>query len=295
MLFLLFFRIMVGVKDMHGFLLIDKPRGITSHDVCYRVKRKFGLKKVGHTGTLDPFARGLMILTVGKATKLSHLFFGLDKTYVAKMVLGRHYDTLDTTGVVLDEKRVEAKPSEVKNSIESFLGSYEQMPPMYSAIKHQGKRLYELARDGQDVERKTRKVEIKAIEMIEQTDHTYVFEARVSKGTYVRSLASDIAARIDEFAALDALRRTSVGSYHVDQAKTIEEIEPEDLISLPTYFKDYPRIVLSDYLIGLVKNGIRLDHRQTETTKPFVVCDQQDVMIAYYEPYGLEYRPVLIF
>jgi tRNA pseudouridine55 synthase len=280
---------------MDGFLLIDKPRGITSHDVCYRIKRKFGVKRVGHTGTLDPFARGLMILTIGKATKLSHLFFGLDKTYVAQMVLGRHYDTLDTTGNVLAEKPVRVKPSEVKASIESFLGTYQQLPPMYSAIKHQGKRLYELAREGQDVERKTREVSIRSIELIEHADHSYRFEARVSKGTYVRSLALDIAARIDEFAALDQLCRTSVGAYHVDQAKRIEDVEPEDLITLQTYFQDYPQIVLSDYLIRLVKNGIRLDQRQTSTTKPFVVCNRQGEMIAYYEPHGSEYKPILIF
>lgn len=285
---------MIGVKDMHGFLLIDKPRGITSHDVCYRIKKRFGLKRVGHTGTLDPFATGLMVLAIGKATKLSHLFFNHDKTYVATMVLGRHYDTLDTTGRLLDEKPVRAKPDDVKSSIESFRGSYEQMPPMYSAIKHRGKRLYELAREGVNVERKKRLVSIKDIELLGYKDQSYTFRARVSKGTYIRSLALDIAARIDEFAALDELRRESIGTYRLEEAKTIENVEAKDLIGFPTFFRDHPRVVLSDYLVRLVKNGIRLDHRQTDTTDPFVVFDRNGEMIAYYEPDGSDYKPILI-
>ena len=298
MLFLFVIKVYNIYGDtMDGFLLVDKHSGLTSHDVIYRVKRKLHLDKVGHTGTLDPFASGLMILCVGKATKLQSLFLNADKIYEGAIQFGKHYDTYDTTGTIIETSNHLPLVDDIKNGMMSFIGTYDQHPPMYSAIKHQGRKLYDLARQGIEIERETRNVSIYQFDFVDQPNQsTTQFIAHVSKGTYIRSLAVDLAARLDTKAALSSLRRLSIGSYHVDQAKDIDHLELSDLITLDAYFKDYPSITLSDYLIKLVKNGVYLDQRQIETDTPFIVKNEQGQMIAYYEVIEpLTYRPVLIF
>ena len=282
---------------MDGFLLINKPKGMTSHDVVFKIKKKFHLDKVGHTGTLDPFASGLLILCLGKATKLAYQFSNLGKTYQGTIEFGKHYDTYDTTGQILKSNDIIVKEEMIIQEMDEMKGTYEQLPPMYSAIKIKGRKLYDLAREGKDVERETRKVDIYDFAMTKKlNENQYQFFTSVSKETYIRSLAVDLAERLKTYAALSELERLSIGNYSLNDAKTIENTIKDDIISLEMYFKDIQQITLNDYMIKLVKNGIYLDDRQITTDKPFIVCDENHTMIAYYEVVGnLQYKPILVF
>lgn len=282
---------------MDGFLLINKPVGMTSHDVVFQIKRKLHLDKVGHTGTLDPFASGLLILVIGKATKLAHLFSHLDKDYEGTILFHKHYDTYDVTGHLLSEKSIDLTNQMVKDAMKQMIGSYDQLPPMFSALKVEGQKLYDLARKGIEIERETRRVEIREFYM-KHTLHqdTCDFFASVSKGTYIRSLAVDLGEKLGTFAALKSLNRLRVGSYQLKDAQTLEEVNDKDLISLDTFFLGYPSLVLNDYMIKLVRNGVYLDDRQIETNQDFIVKDELGHMVAYYEVVGQnKYKPVLIF
>lgn len=282
---------------MDGFLLIHKPIGITSHDVVLKIRKKFHEQKIGHTGTLDPFASGLLILCLGKATKLAYLFSELDKAYDGTVVLGKHYDTYDVTGKVEKEEQVFLIEDEIKDAMASFIGEYEQVPPMYSALKVDGKKLYDIARAGETIERVARLVRINQFDMISsyQNDE-FDFITHVSKGTYIRSLAVDLAEKLKTYGALKRLNRRSIGPYTLEQAKKIDDVTIDDLISLESFFEHTDSIQLNDYMIKLVKNGIYLDDRQVETTKPFIVRDQKGAMIAFYTVFDQhQYRPVLIF
>lgn len=282
---------------MDGFLLIDKPVGMTSHDVVFKVKRKLGLAKIGHTGTLDPFASGLLILCLGKATKLAYLFQNQDKRYEGSILFGKHHDTYDITGQLMHEETPNLSHEQIQTAMEKMVGTYAQKPPMFSAIKQKGKKLYELARKGIEVEIEPRHVDILAFHTTSRFgNNTVDFYAHVSKGTYIRSLAVDLAANLKTYATLKSLRRIQVGSYPLDQATTLESLNPESIINLKAFFADYPKLILNDYLIHLVKNGIKLDERQTKIAQGFVVYSENDEMIAYYEPIQPnQYQLILLF
>ncbi|PKK92996.1 MAG: tRNA pseudouridine(55) synthase TruB [Tenericutes bacterium HGW-Tenericutes-6] len=282
---------------MDGFLLINKPVGMTSHDVVFHIKRKLHLDKVGHTGTLDPFASGLLILVVGKATKLAHLFSHLDKDYEGTILFNKHYDTYDVTGKLIDQKEMKLNLNDVKNKMLSMVGHYHQLPPMYSALKVDGQKLYDLARKGIEVERETRLVEIKSFLMTSDIEHDMCdFFASVSKGTYIRTLAVDLGEKLGTYAALKHLNRLRVGTYHLKDAKSLDDVDSSDLIPLSSFFKYYPSIVLNDYMIKLVRNGVYLDERQIKTDQDFIVKDLEGHMVAYYEVIKENtYKPVLIF
>jgi tRNA pseudouridine55 synthase len=282
---------------MDGFLLVNKPAGLTSHDVVYKLKKKLNADKIGHTGTLDPFADGLLILCLGKATKLAHLFSNLDKVYTGTIIFGNHYDTYDVTGKIMMSNPPSFSVQDLHQAIKSLQGSYDQVPPMYSAIKQQGRKLYDIARSGIEVDRASREVQIKRFDATsELLQDEITFLAEVSKGTYIRSLAVDLASRLDTYAALKTLTRVSVGEYHIKDAKTISDITLADVISLEVFFKDMNRVILNDYMVKLVQNGVYLDGRQTDTDHPFIVTDMTGKPIAYYEVLSPSlYRPVLIF
>lgn len=281
---------------MNGFFLINKPKGITSHDVVFKLKKKFNLKKVGHTGTLDPFASGLLVLCIGKATKLASLFQDKDKTYEGTILFNNHYDTYDTTGTIVESKDVAIDEQKLNIEVEKMIKTYQQLPPMYAAIKVGGKKLYEFAREGIEIEREKREVTIYDFKTTSPLKENAVdFYVHVSKGTYVRSIAVDLAEKLNTYGALAELKRTSVGSYHLKDAKTLELVEPEDLISLETYLKSYPSIKLNAYMVNLVKNGIYLDERQTTLNSDFVVLDEENQMVAFYQQVSKNnYKPALI-
>lgn len=282
---------------MDGFLLVDKPKDMTSHDVVLYLKRKFHFKKIGHTGTLDPFASGLLIICVGKATKLSDMFLNMNKSYDGTLVFNKHYDTYDVTGKLIEEKETQIADEALENAVKNMIKAYEQLPPMYSAIKVDGKKLYELARAGKEIEREKRPVEIFDFKITSAfINNTVDFSIDVSKGTYIRSIAVDLAESLNTYGALKELRRTKIGPYRIEQAKPLHDIIESDMITLEAYFIHHPKIVLNDYMIKLVKNGVYLDERQTTIDEDFVVYDEQGHMIAFYQRIKEHtYKPGLIF
>lgn len=215
---------------MDGFLLIDKPAGITSHDVIARLRRITGVARIGHAGTLDPFATGLLVVGVGRgATKLLGGMMGKDKDYAATAVLGATADTQDLTGRItpLADPRLPDETA-LRRAMRRFVGPLRQIPPMYSAKKVAGKKLYELARQGIEIERQPAEVTIRALDLVSYRPPRFDFTVRCSSGTYVRTLAHDIGAALGAGAYLETLRRTKIGDHHVENAAKLDDLTPRN-------------------------------------------------------------------
>ena len=213
-----------------GFLLVDKPSGWTSHDVVARVRALIGRSRVGHAGTLDPLATGLLVLGVGRATRLLRFVQGGAKTYEATAMFGVATDTLDADGAILSREPMEVEGPEVAAVAERFVGTILQVPPMVSAKRVEGRRLYDLARQGVEVQREAVPVVIHSIDVLEVSPGPYpevAFRVRCGSGNYIRTLADDMAAALGGRAHLVALRRTAIGPHSVDQAHTLEDVERE--------------------------------------------------------------------
>lgn len=210
--------------EFYGILLVDKEKGMTSHDVVAAVRRRFSLKKVGHAGTLDPNATGLLILLVGKATKLSNNFLNEDKVYSAEMKLGQRTDSADCKGKIIFEKKVTVTGEEIRAVMAGFIGEIEQIPPMVSAKKINGKKLYKLARAGKIVERPSRKIVIKKLDVLKINIPFVEFRVECSKGTYIRQLADDIGEKLASGGHLTELRRTMSGNFSVRDAITVNRL-----------------------------------------------------------------------
>lgn len=211
---------------MNGILNILKPKGITSHDVVYRVRRALGIKKVGHTGTLDPDVTGVLPICIGKGTKVSGILTDSSKKYEATVKLGFKTDTQDITGKLLAKSDKKAVTSEILSAVTSFVGEIEQIPPMYSAVKVNGRKLYELARKGIEVERKPRKITIHSIEVSDVNEHKQTFKMEVfcSKGTYIRTLCNDIGEKLGTYAVMESLVRTKSSIFTIDNSITLDEL-----------------------------------------------------------------------
>ena len=216
---------------MLGLLLINKPQNITSYGAVARVKRITGEKRVGHTGTLDPMATGVLPVLVGRATALSAFLIDADKAYTARIKLGVTTDTCDITGEVISEKTVSVTDQEIKIAVSSLVGEIEQTPPAYSAIKVGGERLYKLAREGKEVEIPSRKITVYSAEIISPLDENNEFSVRfkVSKGTYIRSLARDIGEKLGCGATLSALCRIKTCGFDISQCVSLDELTPDNL------------------------------------------------------------------
>ena len=212
---------------MNGFIYIDKPEGITSFVASAKVRRLFGIKKAGHTGTLDPMATGVLPIAIGHATRFIELIPSHDKAYRAKFILGKTTDTLDITGKVTGEYEVTATEEDVRNALASFRGEIEQIPPMYSAIKKDGVRLYDLARQGIEIERESRKVTIYSLELVSYSQETaeYEIDCECSSGTYIRTLIADIGESLGCGATMTALRRTKANGVSIESCYTFEQLE----------------------------------------------------------------------
>ena len=214
---------------MKGILLIDKPSGITSHDVVDRIRRAAHIRRVGHTGTLDPAATGLLIICVGPATRLSEYLTKLDKVYEGYLRFGVVSDSYDMDGTVLEENPVpDLDPASIQESFDSLTGVIEQIPPMVSAVKVGGKRLYKMARNGETVERKPRKVTVSEFSMLGYEAPLAQFKVRCTSGTYVRGLCHDVGGMHGCGGVLDSLRRTAVGRYRVEDATPVDDIQSQD-------------------------------------------------------------------
>jgi len=220
---------------VNGVINCLKPPGMTSHDVVDFIRKQLGTKKVGHGGTLDPGAAGVLPIFVGKATKAVEFFDDCDKEYVAEMTLGVTTDTGDNLGKVLEIRECEAEPASIVETFGKFVGKIQQIPPMYSAVRHKGKKLYELARQGITVERKPRTVEIYSIELIKYEKPRVLFKVSCSRGTYIRTLCEDIGRALGCGAHLSCLIRTKLGPFNISRAITLEEIKeksPDILVPL---------------------------------------------------------------
>ena len=273
-----------------GCLIIDKPAGCTSHDVVDDVRRALGTRKVGHAGTLDPDATGVLVVGVGAGTKLLQFVTGVDKTYLGTVHFGVETSTLDAAGEVTATHDMTVTPDQVAEAATTFVGDIEQIPPMVSAIKIDGKRLHELAREGKEVAREPRPVTIKRFETA-PTDDAAVYELTVecSTGTYVRTLAADLGAALGGGAHLASLRRTAVGPFTVDECCTIEE-----LILLPVgeLLRGMAVIDVDEVVANQVRNGRPLG--PAPGSGKLVVRGPGEQLLAVYEARAGELRPVKV-
>jgi len=252
-------------SNINGILIVNKDNGPTSRDVVNRVSRILGTKKIGHTGTLDPMARGVLILTIGNCTKLSEFLTSKYKTYRARFDLGYETDTLDSTGTVLKQSEKVCSSAEIEKIILSFKGKYMQEVPKYSAVKINGKKLYEYARNGEDVELPKREVEIVDIRILKIDGIHIEIECDVSKGTYIRSLIRDIGEKLETFATMTDLLRVRQGQFELDEASTIEDIENGNfsLLTVEEVLKEIESIEVDDELYKKVSNGCKLELTKT--------------------------------
>lgn len=259
-----------------GILLVDKPAGMTSHDVVFRVRRLFGTKKVGHTGTLDPMATGVLVVLIGRAAKASEYVSHDEKAYTATLRLGLTTDTEDSTGTVLTTVPDEALPSfeKMKAVLPRFRGDIQQIPPMYSALKVDGRKLCDLARAGVVVERKPRPVCIRTLEVTPIAGETadYRMDVRCSGGTYIRTLCADIGTALGCGGVMASLRRTEAVGFSLDDCHTLDELEAMDdaarhacLAPVERLFSDLAAVHLPDFYRTLCRNGCEIYQRKIGT------------------------------
>ena len=266
---------------MDGIILIDKPKGITSRDVVNEIIKKFHTKRVGHTGTLDPIATGLMIICINKGCKLVPLLTNHDKTYFATVKLGIKTDSYDITGKVLEENNNYNLDKETLiNCLNSFKGSYLQEVPIYSSIKVNGKKLYEYARSNIPVELPKRLVNIYDIELIDFNNDSFSFRVSVSKGTYIRSLINDIGNKLSIPISMSDLRREVVGDFNIDNAKKLEDITELDIIPIKDSIKMKQVIVDDEVLLKKINNGNKLEDTYNED---YIIFIHNNKCIAIYK------------
>lgn len=268
--------------NMEGIVLVDKPSQVTSRDVVNKLNHLLGTKKIGHTGTLDPLATGVLVCPIGPYTKLVNDLTSLDKEYIASIKLGIKTDTGDITGNILEEKTCLVKKDEVLNIFRKMLGMQIQTVPIYSAVKINGKKLYEYAREHIEVELPKREIEIFSLELIKITSDEITFKTRVSKGTYIRSLIEDICSNLKIIGTMSSLIRTKQGAFSLDEAYTLEDIENNHykLLSASDIF-DYPLIEVDDELYTKIKNGAKL--KNTFHIKDKVIFTYKAKDIAIYK------------
>lgn len=262
---------------MDGIVIINKPKQQTSHDIVRKAKKILN-EKVGHTGTLDPNATGVLPLLIGKGTELSKYLINHDKTYIATIQLGKKTDTLDSEGSILEERIVDGKllnKENVQRVLECQIGKQIQTPPIYSAIKVNGKKLYEYARKGVEVEIPKREIEIYNIELLDinEKDKTIEFKVHCSKGTYIRTLCENIAEKLGTIGYMKELNRVQVGQFNLNQAFTVEELEKnkenekflnQHLITVQNFFEKYPIIELKEEKLKLFLNGVQLTNNNDD-------------------------------
>lgn len=263
---------------MHGVLLFDKPLGLSSNDAMQKVKRLLRAEKAGHTGTLDPLATGLLPICLGAATKFSQLNLEADKAYVATLKLGEKTTTGDREGEIIATRAVDFDAAKLAEALQSLCGEIEQVPPMHSALKVDGKALYQLAREGKEVERQPRRVTIHALDLLSHDDDSMQIAVSCSKGTYIRTLAEDLGERLGCGAHLSALRRTASGPLRLDAAVTLEQLEAmtddqrlQRLLPPDLLLADCPQIRLPALEAGKLLAGMRrrVAHAPAERVRAF--------------------------
>lgn len=253
------------MNNYNGILMVNKPSGITSRDVINIVGKTLNTKKVGHTGTLDPMATGVLVLCLGNALKVCELITANDKEYIAKVILGIETETLDTTSPIINTKKTNITKEEIEKVLNSFKGSYLQEVPKYSAVKINGKKLYEYAREGKEIELPKKMVTIYDIQLISDITYyndttTFYIKTTVSKGTYIRSLIRDIGYKLNTYGCMDSLERTRQGIFNIDNSNTIEEIKNNNykLLSIEESLPNIPLVQVDNKTLFKIKNGVKL-------------------------------------
>ena len=276
---------------MDGIIIINKTKGCTSHDIVYKIKKMLN-EKVGHTGTLDPMAEGVLPILIGKGTLASKYLINHDKKYIVELQLGTKTDTADGEGRIVKQQPVNKEILTTKNIekiLQSFVGKQEQIPPIYSAIKINGKKLYEYARKGQEIELKPRKIEIYNIKLINYSveEKQIKFEVFCGKGTYIRSLCEDIAIKFGTVGYMKSLKRIQVGDFKIEDSITIDELnniiqkneldKTKTIITLEKLFEKIPSIRLGNRKLELFLNGVMLTQKQNEGV--YKIYNQKDEFI----------------
>lgn len=272
---------------MDGILLINKPAGYTSHDIVNIVRKQLHTKKVGHCGTLDPDATGVLVVCVNKATKVIQFLTSESKIYRASLSLGKSTDTYDASGKVLEEKKLGyIDEKQVRIVLNEFIGRSKQVPPIYSAIKVNGKKLYEYAREGIKVEIEPRDIEIFMIDFISFDGQNITFDVSCSKGTYIRSLCVDIAKKLGYPGYMSKLERIKSGSFSINECITLDDLQNNNyhLLSIDEALKDYPKIIIDD--VNIVYHGKKIKNNCQEQV---AICDIKGHILAIYGPDGKGY------
>lgn len=277
---------------MDGIILINKEKGLTSRDVVNKVCKKLNTRKVGHTGTLDPIATGLMVLCIGEGLKLVELLTHHDKEYIAKVKLGIKTDTYDVTGTIIEENNdISLDKEKLVNTLNSFIGEYSQTVPIYSSIKVNGKKLYEYAREGKVVELPKHLVKISDISLLELTSDSFTFKVTVSSGTYIRSLINDIGEKLSMPMAMEELKRTRVGEYKLEDATVVDDLRIIPIIDAINIKK----VEVDSTLLKKVANGVILDNSYqsdnimfTYNNKPISIYKDSNGKLKSYRVFNLK-------
>ena len=269
------------INDYSGVLVVNKEKGVTSRDVVNEVSNILGIKKIGHTGTLDPLAEGVLVLTIGKATKIGELLTSYEKEYVAGVKMGVLTDTLDVEGKILKEE--DPPKIDLNKLIKSFRKTYMQEVPIYSAVKVSGKKLYEYARNNLQVELPKKEITVKKIELLTSDEKNFSFKCLVSKGTYIRSLIRDMGIEVNNSFTMSSLIRTKQGDFSIDDAYKLEDIENNrfKIISIEEVLLMYPTIDMDDLLLKKVINGCKIENIYNIEDK--VLFKYNNKLIAIYE------------
>ena len=285
---------------MNGILLIDKPVGKTSHDIIYAVRRALQMKRVGHAGTLDPMATGVLVVLVGKATKVSDFLLNKDKRYRAGILLGCETDSYDMDGTVIKRCEPNISEEQFKTVLYQFIGEQTQIPPMFSAIKQIGKKLYEMARTGIEVESKGRDITIYSLDLLSFNDSHAEVEVHCSKGTYIRSLAHDIGTKLGCGACLNSLKRCASGQFFIDDAVTLEQLEQGEYTLIPTHSVfPYPSVTVNKEQEQRIRNGAPVIYETAVYDERVKVFSEQEnflcTAIVERRPYGCYIKPETMF
>ena len=280
-------------NNMQGAIIVNKAPNMTSRDVINILNKKFNTKSIGHTGTLDPIAEGVLVCLIGKYTKLTDILINHDKEYIASFKLGILTDTLDITGKILKEEKVNLTKEEIQKTILSFKGTYNQEVPIYSAVKINGKKLYEYARNNEEIPLPKREVNIYDIELLNIDNECLTIKTKVSKGTYIRSLIRDIGLKLNTNATMTKLIRTKLDKFTIEESYTLEDIQNdnykilslEDLIDLDT-------ININEDMLFKIKNGQIIDYQ----TNKYILYKYNNQNIALYKPYqNNKIKPFIMF
>ena len=266
---------------MNGIIVVNKEKGYTSRDVVNILSTVLGTKKIGHTGTLDPIAEGVLVVCIGKCTKLCDMLTSEYKEYIAEFELGYETDTLDNTGTIINESNIKVDEDLIINTIKSFIKEYDQEVPIFSAVKVNGKKLYEYARNNENVSLPKRKVDIKNIEVI-SINNTIKIKCLVSKGTYIRSLIRDIGYSLNTYATMTKLTRITQGKFSIKDSYTIEDIKNNNyrLITIEEIFDEYKRVNVDKELYKKISNGVTLNN---DYNSPYVLFYYNNELISIYK------------